>query len=289
MTPPQGSLEWKLWRRSMVGASDISAIMGESSFKNVEQLWQEKKGLRDVFETEAMRLGKELEPMIRRLFEDYIGVFISDVPEPLIHPLYPNFMASLDGMSHDGLIGCELKSANPHDHKLAIEGRVPEKYYGQVQWQMGVTGLNEWYYVSYGKVCKTLAVVKVSRDDKYICKAIFKAVDFLGMLKLDKFPLKVEPAVPLELYEKIARLKQVDQAFEYASEQKELARKDILEYLDGKEIDCLGVKINKISRKGSPNYAIIPELQGINLDLYRKPDSVHFTISIKEHDDASPV
>jgi len=289
MIPTQGSDEWKTWRRNYLGGSDIPVLMGESTYKDLQQLWQEKKGLRDVFETDAMRLGKELEPTIRRMFEDYIGVFINEVPEPLIHHVYPNFMASLDGMSNDGLIGCELKSANAHDHKLAQDGRIPEKYYGQVQWQMEITRLNEWHYVSYGKACKSLAVVKVSRDDKYITKAIDKALKFLEMMKLDKFQKPDEPIIPLELYEKIVRLKQADAKYKYASEQMELARKGVLEYLNGQEIECLGVKINKITRKGNVDYSRISALQDINLDDFRKPDSVHFTISIKSDDNTSPV
>lgn len=279
--PIQGSQCWLNLRKKSVTASDIPVLMQESPYKLVRELWEEKKGLKTNYETDAMRLGKELEPVIRRGFEELMLTFINEVPEPVAHPNEPRFIASLDGLSADGTIGCELKSANATDHALACKGYVPKKYFGQVQWQMYCTGLKEWWYVSFGKSCKTLKVIKVERDNEYIEKAVEKAYEFLDLMKLDAYPVSSEP-IPLKTLDAIYKYKDAEQRFRIAEKEREIAKQELLDSCDGKEVEAHGVKVTKITRRGSVQYDKIDALKDLDLENYRKPDSVYFTITVKE-------
>lgn len=280
--PDQGTKEWLDWRKTMLGASDIPVIMDESPYKTPYRLWQEKKGLVQTFETEAMREGKRLEPEILQMFADEIGYAILPVRKPLIHPNYPNFMASLDGMSFCRTIGCELKSANITTHEIAKANKVPSFYYGQVQWQMFVADFSEWYYVSYGKTCGTLSIVKVQRDQEYIDLAIERAKNFLIYLS-DSF------GPPHKEYETNLTLEQQQYAYDLSEiinqriywEKKEEELKDkAFEILGGIETQACGIRYEKTSRKGNIDYSKIPELKNIDLEQYRKPTTEFFRITL---------
>lgn len=273
----QGDEEWLALRRTKITGTDVPTIMDENPWKDAYQLWQEKKGLREVFETEAMREGRRLEPIIREMFEAKMGVFIRDVPEPVIKSGY-DFMASLDGLAYDNSFGCELKSANDENHAIAKSGIVPKHYYGQVQWQMYCSDIKKWYYVSYGKSCRTLAIVEVPYDDAYIEKAKLKALEFLELMKLDEFPSAPKNEVSDEIYDLILKLKESEIILFMEKNRNERIRKMLLEKLNGQEIDCHGVKVKKCTRQGSPNYDMIPQLKDVNLDLYRKPSSTYWKI-----------
>lgn len=281
----QGDEEWLAFRKSKISATSIPILMEESPFCSPYELWQEKKGLREVFETEAMREGRRLEPIIREMFEAKMGVFIREVPEPVIKSGYPDFMASLDGLSYDNSFGCELKSANDENHAIAKSGIVPKHYYGQVQWQMYCSGIMYWYYVSYGKSCRTLAIVKVPYDWEYVEKAKLKALEFLEWMKLDEFPSAPKKKVSDELYDLILKLKESEIILFMEKNRNERIRKMLLDKLNGQEIDCHGVKVTKTSRKGNIDYSKIEQLKNINLNEYRKPDSVYWTISIKDENE----
>lgn len=143
----QGSKEWKEMRRNYIGASDASAIMGDSPWTSPYELWMEKMGISEKEQTFVMQRGIELEEHARYAFEKLLDCFV--LPQVIYHPNIPYMMASIDGLSIDGDIAVEIKCPGQIDHLCAVQGATPTKYIPQLMHQMEVLGLNEMYYFSY--------------------------------------------------------------------------------------------------------------------------------------------
>jgi putative phage-type endonuclease len=151
----QGSPEWHEWRKGGVGGSDAAIIKmwHEHPFSSPYQLWQLKMGL--IKETEftgdqkrAVDRGHDLEPVARELFIKATGIHIE--PSCFIHPDYPFVRASLDGVNEDHSIIVELKCPLKWEyHKHAVEGKIWDYYYVQIQHQLAVTGADFALFASY--------------------------------------------------------------------------------------------------------------------------------------------
>jgi hypothetical protein len=89
------------------------------------------------------------------------------VPLCVLHDEYDWCRSSLDGWVEELGLGLEIKAPNRDDHRCALDGKVPEKYYPQVLHQLLVTGAVAWHYVSQGDersfpMAKRLAIVSVT-------------------------------------------------------------------------------------------------------------------------------
>lgn len=62
----------------------------------------------------------------------------------------------------------------------------------------------------------------------------------------------------------------------------EEARAKIIALTGEESCQGFGVLANRSRRAGSINYADVPELQGVDLAPYRKPDVYYFTISLEK-------
>jgi putative phage-type endonuclease len=163
--PDMNHAEWLEWRRNGVGASDAPAIMGDSPWTTRYQTWESK-----VFPKEewggnaAMERGKDLEPKARKAFESLMGI---EAPALNVENKKNRWLrASLDGLDASGKVMVEIKCPNKQDHSVAIDKRVPDKYYPQCQHQLAVTGLPGMYYFSFDG--EKGVIVEVARDDDYI-------------------------------------------------------------------------------------------------------------------------
>lgn len=168
----QRSPEWHSFRGCHVMASDCPIIMGVSPWSNIHKLWLEKTNIEapSDYISPRMQRGIDLEPKALKSFEDYIGIkFRPVVVKSTIH----SFMgASLDGLSECGQYLVEIKCPGMEDHLTAISGKVPEKYYPQIQHQLAVTGLEFAYYFSFDG--EDGIYLKVDRDEAYIDDLIEK-------------------------------------------------------------------------------------------------------------------
>jgi len=171
----QGSSEWHELRNSKIGASDAPVIMGVSPWRTIEELWREKLGLVERMPpTYFQQRGLMLENFARQYFylitgyETYPSVYISSENEFM--------MASLDGVTKDEKLILEIKCPGKFDHETALSGKIPEKYYPQLQHQMYVTHLDVCHYLSFDGA--EGPIIKVKRDDVYIEKMIEKEKKF---------------------------------------------------------------------------------------------------------------
>lgn len=267
----QNTPEWHELRKSYIGASDAPIIMGVSPWRTPYQLWQEKLGLgQPQLETSAMRYGKEMESVARKKYEEYTGTLVS--PEIVFHPDKNFMMASLDGLSFDRSIAVEIKTSNHDDHQLAKNGKVPDKYYPQVQHQLACLGLNLLHYFSFRN--GEGVIVEVERDDKFIERLYLEEGNFW-----DKVQNLESPDLHDQDYVRIVDDESELLATEWGTLTKQIAelekrekecRSALIAKANGQNIICNGVTITKIIRKGMIDYKKVPELIGVNLEAYRK-------------------
>lgn len=277
----QGTNEWKAMRRGKIGASDAPVIMGASPWTTPYQLWQTKLGLReDKPDNWAMKRGRELEEPARREFERLTGLIV--VPQVLQHSEYDWMIASLDGLSFDGNEMVEIKCAGREDHQCALDGEVPAKYIPQLQHQLEVSSLDMGYYFSFdGQLGK---VIKIYRDDKYIADLLKKEIAFWECLQSFEAP-KIDPQRDYTHREDDSWVKLAgewdlllkDQAL-MDSREKDLKHR-LIESCGGLNTMGSGLTVQRVVRKGTVDYQSIPELQGVDLEAYRKGPSESWRIT----------
>jgi len=154
-------------RRAGIGGSDISAILGLNQYKSQYSLWLDKTGRapdedRDAAAQERMYWGTTLEDVVAKHYATKLNVRVQRINEMLRHPSCEIAVANIDrAVVADGsrarwdpkagrVAGAERLLEVKTAHAMAINGaqwgepgtdEVPQSYWLQCQWYMGIAGL----------------------------------------------------------------------------------------------------------------------------------------------------
>ena len=157
--------DWLAWRREGLGSSDAATIMGVSPWKTKLQLYKEKAfGIEEDKDTPWMKRGRDTEPLVRTWLEEHEEILLS--PENIEHTTHNWLRCSVDAMDIYKERLYEIKCPGIKDHEIAMEGKIPEKYYPQLQHQLMVTELPSMKYVSFYD--NDYQIIVVDRDENYI-------------------------------------------------------------------------------------------------------------------------
>ena len=174
----QGTREWLDWRHSGIGASEASTVMGDNRFQSLSELLYQKKNKINTEPNEKMRLGTSLEPDARDLYIEETGMLVE--PQCLQSKEYSWMIASMDGITDDYAHIVEIKCGRAA-YWQANKGNVPSYYYGQLQHQLMITGLDlvdYWcYWPGYEGILQT-----VTRDERYIGRLLRAEKEFIEKL-----------------------------------------------------------------------------------------------------------
>jgi putative phage-type endonuclease len=266
----QGSQEWLNFRRSHITATDACVIMGSSPWKTAFKLYEEKTNAQFKQETnERMQRGIDLEPVARHLCCIKTGFDFSPVVA-----VKDWTMASLDGMTSDGNQILEIKCPGPKDHAMAAAGKIPDHYYPQLQHQMYVCGLEKCHYFSFDGIDGELVVVY--RCDDYIRDMLEKERVFYDCLMSKTPPEGGDLCVyrsDEEWSEYAGRWKYLNDQIRILQKEEETIREHLIKLAGQSNTKGEGICVSQVTRKGNVDYTRIPELKGIDLEAYRKPDS----------------
>lgn len=174
----QNTPEWLEFRYSHIGASDAMAIMGTSPWKSAHDLYEEKRSKLEQGDNFAKSEGRRLEPLALEAFEQQTGHTM--FPMVFTHDKYDWMSASFDGITLDRKTILEIKCPGKVDHLEALCGKIPPKYYPQIQHQLEVSGLDRAHYFSYAH--GSGIVVVVERDQDYINILVEKELEFWDCL-----------------------------------------------------------------------------------------------------------
>jgi putative phage-type endonuclease len=130
---------WLLQRRNGIGASEAAAALGLSPFLTPLELYCQKRGLTEgTEETEAMRWGTRLEPLIAAAYEERTGQRIQEQQVFTRHPQSPHLFATIDAVDENGTI-VEFKTINSFSARSLGEQEtdaIPEHWVIQAHQQM---------------------------------------------------------------------------------------------------------------------------------------------------------
>ena len=178
--------EWLELRRCDIGGSDAGAIMGLNKYKGPLNVYAEKKALTNgVDETDAIRHGVMMEPVLRKVFSSYYWensvMKMTTYKSPYVYQStrHPFMIANLDGLVQNKdyrLGGLEIKSVGAYAAKDWADENVPDSYFAQVQHYIAVTGLD--YFIIFALIGQKLIHRIVVRNNDFIELMIEKERNF---------------------------------------------------------------------------------------------------------------
>lgn len=138
--------EWLAERRKSIGGSDAAAIVGLSRWASPYTVWMDKTGrIAEREETEAMRIGRDLEEYVAKRFEEASGKKVRRCNYMIRNTALPWAHADIDRKIIGEDAGLECKTTSTLDIKQFRGVEFPEKYYAQCVHYLAVTGLKRWY------------------------------------------------------------------------------------------------------------------------------------------------
>lgn len=194
MDREQGSPAWVAARLGHVTASRIADVIARNKSGSIsasranymaELVAERLTGVpAEQYTNAAMAWGTEHEPMARAAYAFHTNTDVAECGF-IAHPTIAMSGASPDGcIGEDGLV--EIKCPNTSTHIETLRGgKVADRYYVQIQWQMACTGRAWCDFVSYDPrmpVHMQLFVQRVPRDAARIKKIEKEVVDFLDEL-----------------------------------------------------------------------------------------------------------
>lgn len=197
---------WLKARKSYIGGSEASAIIGANPYMSNIDLWQIKTGRQqapDISDKEYVAYGNAAEPHLRALFAaDFPQYKVGYAEHNMwLNDKYPFAHASLDGWltDPDGRKGIlEIKTTNilQSIQKEKWDHRSPDNYYCQVLWYLGVTEFDfailkaQLKYDYSGDIMLTTKHYKIERADVEddITYLFERAARFSEYIKADTEP-----------------------------------------------------------------------------------------------------
>ena len=261
-------------RRTTIGASDAAPILGISPFKTALQLWQEKVEGKQQYLNSAMARGNALEPQARQLFFKMTGVYMAE-SDTQSHALREWQTATPDGITFRRDQILEIKCNKREIHEMARNKQLPDYYMSQVQHQLSVFELDMGYYFSYDG--EEGLVVEVKRDNSFIDSMIEKEEAFWRLV-MDKTPPSSKELLNMSSLEWEMLVDEWHKLSDLEERKKEIKTK-MIEMSGEKDAEGYGIKLQKVTQKGSVDYSLIPELSGVNLEKYRKKPTTFWRVS----------
>lgn len=180
---------WYEARKTAIGASEIAAAAGLSVYQTPLEIYLRKRGeLPPLEETDAMRLGKALEPVVKQEFVHHTGIQLRVEEPPMFrHPKHAEIVATPDGIispREDLQLAPGTDLVIPHGEMELLETKtaswrmkgywggeltdaVPDQYLCQAQIQMEVCGASLCHVAVLFDGC-TFKRFMVQRNDELI-------------------------------------------------------------------------------------------------------------------------
>lgn len=277
----QNTPEWLAYRQSMRNASESAALLQCSPWVTPYQLWLDKTGRRQVRVTQAMQRGTDLEPLARQAYEEQTGL----VMQPLVLQA-GRYSASLDGMTLDGdlvlEIKCPLRGSRSDLWQDVLGGAVPEHYRVQLQHQLMVSGAAQahlWIFDgSHG------ILHEIGRDEG-LMQRIQEGWDaFQPHLDHDTPPPLTDADTRQrhdEAWHDAARAYlHARQQAEAAAAAADAARAALVQLADHPREQGAGVTVTRFWKQGAVDYRKVPQLQGVDLEAYRKEATQEVRVTV---------
>ena len=156
--------QWLKRRFESIGASESGAILGINPWKTAVDVYYEKVDkVTDFPDNLNMWLGRELEPVIKKRFEEETGFKVRNDHKIRVDKEHSFLTTNLDGMVVGEKVPVEYKALGKWD------GEIPNYYFSQIQHQMMVSESDYSYFVVLVLSSqKSFIIQKINRDNEFI-------------------------------------------------------------------------------------------------------------------------
>lgn len=275
----QGSDAWLAMRRKYITSTDAAVILGVDPWTTPYQLMMRKRDLLPEQQVnERMIRGRDLEPIAR-------DAYIAQTGHPMIPVcvLHENgwLMASLDGMDDTLTQAVEIKCPGEENHRMALDGVIPENYFVQCQQQLACCNnqisLDYWSFDGKQGVC-----LPVEPNLEIQARILEEGKAFYDLMMSGEMPPLTERdyvARDDDLYQlSVYRWMAAKEGLEQAKKLESDAREDLIRLCEHQNTKGCGISLRRSVRKGDVDFRSVPELFGVDLDQYRKEPIITWTI-----------
>ena len=286
----QQSPEWHEFRQNGIGGSDIASIARiKGAFKTFDDCLKEKSGIKtsepSAFLQELFKKGHEWEEVVRSSFNADLGYQFA--PAVGVHDEFGNFFSSFDGIDEDKKTLLEVKFCSTDSKFSEYSKKAPKHYLAQVQWQLFVSGY-EKAILAFVNGNGSVSAHHIFPNMNEQAVLIECAHDFSAQLEAYKLtaqaPVAITGVTSPEI-ETLISLKQTEklmkEKLEAIGEEIDKVAKAILEAHKAVKVENDFVSVQIVDRQGSVDYAKIPELENVNLNLYRKTGTKFLQTKLK--------
>lgn len=138
--------EWLEYRRRGIGGSDAACVLGLNPWKSRVELYADKRGsMPEKDDTEAMRLGRDLEDYVARRFCEATGKKVRRNNFMWKSSQHPCMLADVDREIVGENAGLECKTTQSWSGATVMKGEIPLTYYVQCMHYMSVMGYDKMY------------------------------------------------------------------------------------------------------------------------------------------------
>lgn len=282
----QRTPEWLALRRTKIGASDIPVIMGTSPWGSIEDLVQKKRTDKEGFTSKAMQHGTNSELHVLGLVAAELGKEVL-LDQTHAHDTDECAMASLDGITADGLTVIEVKAPGEKSHTVHKTTGIPIYYYQQMQWQMYNSNTREGVFASWFE--GDLYLENIEYDQDMVDQIIPKAHEFYNKYIAGSEIFEGKEGalfVPDEIWakEQLAYLDIQEKKKPYLEALRSLEEEEnslkcvILDLAQDKDIAGSYLKVSIFERKGSIDEDKLVK-SGVNVNAFRKRPTIIRKIS----------
>lgn len=178
--------QWLAARRSGLGGSDALAVLGLSPYASRYTVWADKSGLLpEQDDSEVMRWGRLLEPVIAAEFEERTGI-PTRACGLMRHAARDWQLASVDRLTEDGGV-LEIKTTSAYRAGDWDDDQLADAAEAQLQHYLAVTGLEHGYAAALigGQ---RLEIRHVTRDERLISLMVEAEAELWDMVQSGTAP-----------------------------------------------------------------------------------------------------
>lgn len=282
---------WHEMRLKGIGASESAAAAGLSEYMSPRELYHLKRGeLEPQSDTDAMRRGRALEPLIVQEFEFATQLRVKQYPvDTITHPEHETIFATPDAELEDNE-GLECKSTTWRmAHHLGSTGtdEIPNVWLCQAQQQMAVTGW-ERVHVAVWIDVQTLRTFIVERNDSAIALLIDSDLEMWEKIQAGTPPDEAWDSRSLSLMKKLYKDVQAGDICTLSRELKELWGQQVKLRENAEELidEADGLKARVLDEIGNAQFA---PLDGKYMIRRKIIDKQAYTVYPKPYVDARRV
>lgn len=282
----QGSPEWREFRKGKIGSSDVPIILGLSPWESPLEFWNRRILGKEIEANHAMKRGSELEDRARQILnrqtrENYQPCVLQSMENK-------SLIASLDGLwiSEDGKVHiAEIKCPGEKTHSLAKIGMIPEHYIPQLCHQCMISGADTCLYVSWDGLSDHVEIIEYRPADAMCERIRNETQKFLDSLEDFTSPSAQNrdwvQCFDEQVIHMANRYKYVGELIDELTKERDFLRESLIMKIEHPKTIVNGLKIQKTYKNGTIDYSKIPELEGVDLEQYRKEPTESWRISLR--------